>query len=44
MKTFPQLKAVVAFDSTRDCTWRVDSSAASLQGFADMGNNPYFNP
>jgi hypothetical protein len=44
MKRFPQLKAVVAFDSTRDCPWRVDSSSASLHGFADMGNNPYFHP
>jgi hypothetical protein len=32
----PNLKALVYFDALSGCNWAVDSSAASLQGFASM--------
>jgi hypothetical protein len=43
---FPNLKALVYFDSdkTGQCDWRLDTSATSLDGFAQMGQDPYLNP
>jgi endoglucanase len=41
---FPALKAVVWFDSNRNCNWRVDSSQSSLDAYRAMGADPYFNP
>jgi hypothetical protein len=32
---FPNLKALVYFDSTKDCGWNVDSSSASLGVLGD---------
>ena len=41
---FPNLKALVYFDSPKGCGWRVDSSTASLDGFRRMGADGYFKP
>ena len=43
----PNLKAIVYFnglDGPSNCTFRLDSSAASLAGFARLGQDPYLNP
>ena len=43
----PNLKAIVYFnglDAPSSCTFRLDSSAASLAGFARLGQDPYLNP
>jgi hypothetical protein len=36
--SWPELKAVSAFDATGNCPWRVDSTPAALQGFVDAGD------
>lgn len=41
---FPELDAIVYFDSDRDYDWRLETSASSYQAFIDMGNDPYFKP
>lgn len=41
---FPNLKALVYFDSTKDCGWAVDSSSASLAGYSEMGTDAFFRP
>ena len=41
---FPELDAIVYFDSDRDYDWRVDTSPSSYEAFAAMGSDPYFNP
>jgi hypothetical protein len=41
---FPELDAVVYFDSNRDYDWRVDTSASSYQAFISMSQDSYFNP
>jgi beta-mannanase len=43
----PNLKAIVYFnglDRPSNCTFRLDSSAAALAGFARLGQDPYLNP
>jgi beta-mannanase len=43
----PNLKAIVYFngwDGPSGCTFRLDSSAASLAGFARLGQDSYLNP
>jgi beta-mannanase len=43
----PNLKAIVYFnglDGPSNCTFRLDSSAAALAGFARLGQDPYLNP
>jgi hypothetical protein len=41
---FPELRAIVYFDSDRDFDWRVETSASAFEAFAAMGGDPYFNP
>jgi hypothetical protein len=41
---FPEMDALVYFDSDRDYDWRLETSASSYQAFIDMGNDPYFRP
>jgi len=41
---FPNLKALVYFDSSRDCSWRIDTSPTALDGFAQMGADNFFHP
>ena len=41
---FPEIDAVVYFDSDRDYDWRLDTSPSSYEAFISMGNDPYFNP
>jgi Glycosyl hydrolase family 26 len=41
---FPDLRAVVYFDSDRDYDWRVDTSPSAFEAFAAMGADPYFHP
>ena len=41
---FPELDAVVYFDSDRDYDWRVDTSPSSYQSFITTAQDPHFNP
>jgi hypothetical protein len=41
---FPEIGAVVYFNSKGDYDWRVESSPSSLEAFAAMGADPHFNP
>lgn len=41
---FPELDALVYFDSDRDYDWRLETSTSSYQSFIDMGNDAYFRP
>ena len=43
LKTMPNIKAVVYFDSSTDADWRFETIAASIAGFADAGHDPYLN-
>ncbi|HEX7806283.1 MAG TPA: PKD domain-containing protein [Cellulomonas sp.] len=36
--SWPELKAISAFDATGNCAWRVDSTPTALQGFVDAGD------
>jgi hypothetical protein len=44
--SFPNLKALVYFDSNRsgECDWRTDSTLTALDGYRQMGQDPYLNP
>ena len=44
--SFPNLKALVYFDSnaTGECDWRTDSTLTALNGYAQIGQDPYLNP
>jgi hypothetical protein len=44
--SFPNLDALVYFDSnkTGECDWRVDSSAAALDGYRALASDPFMNP
>jgi hypothetical protein len=44
MKSWPQFKAFVYFNSTSIYDWLVNSSSASLSAFSAIGADPYFNP
>jgi len=37
--SWPELKAVSAFNATGNCAWRVDSTAAALAGFVDAADS-----
>lgn len=39
---FPNIRAVVYFDTRRDYDWRVRTSSSSLAAFGAMGRDPYF--
>jgi hypothetical protein len=41
---FPDLRAVVYFDSDRDYDWRIDTSLSAFEAFAAMGADPHFRP
>jgi hypothetical protein len=41
---FPEIDAVVYFNSFGDVDWRASTSAESFQAFAAMAADPYFNP
>jgi beta-mannanase len=42
--SMPNVKAVVYFDSDRDCNWPVTSSSDSLAGFRRMAQHRHFAP
>jgi hypothetical protein len=44
MKTWPQFKAFVYYNSPKSYPWWVNSSSASLTAFRAIGADPYFNP
>jgi hypothetical protein len=39
-RTWPQLKALSYFDASGSCYWRLDSSPAAQEAFADDSNDP----
>ncbi len=39
---FPNIRAVVYFDSRREYDWRVRSSTSALNAFGQMGRDPHF--
>ena len=39
---FPNIRAVVYFDTRRDFDWRVRTSTSSLSAFGAMGRDPHF--
>jgi hypothetical protein len=41
---FPNIKALVWFDSLQECDWRVTSSPASLLAFRALAADSYFKP
>ncbi len=41
---FPSLDAVVYYDELRLYDWRLDTSTSSMTAFAQMAQDPYFNP
>ena len=41
--TLPEVKAVVYFDSDTDYDWWIDTTSESLDAFADMSQDPWFN-
>jgi hypothetical protein len=43
LKTMPNIRSVVYFDSSTDADWRFETTAASIAGFADAGHDPYLN-
>jgi len=43
LKTMPNLKAVVYFDSSVDADWRFETTPQSITGFAAAGQDPYLN-
>jgi hypothetical protein len=44
MKSWPQFKAFVYYNSPKIYPWLVNSSSASLAAFRTIGANSYFNP
>jgi hypothetical protein len=40
---FPQLRALVYFDSNQDYDWTLTTSASALEAFKQMANDPWFN-
>ncbi len=44
VKDWPQMKAVVWFNSDRIYPWWFDSSTQSLTAMRSLANDPYFNP
>ncbi|MDX6533511.1 MAG: hypothetical protein QOF68_1255, partial [Gaiellales bacterium] len=44
LKSWPEMKAVVWFNSNKIYPWWYDSSAASLKAFKDVGQDCYFRP
>jgi hypothetical protein len=43
-KGWPLLKAVIYYNTIKDYDWRLESSVSSIQGFAQLGADPYFDP
>ena len=41
-KTWPSLKALIYFDTPKEYDWITDSSESSLQGYAELANDPWF--
>jgi hypothetical protein len=44
VQQWPELKAVVYFDSDNPYPWWIDSSASSIAGFREAGAGAWFNP
>ncbi len=42
VKSWPDLKAVIYFDSDCDFTWWTDTSSSSIAAYRDVANNPWF--
>ncbi len=40
-KTWPELKGMIYFDSTKNHAWDTDSSSSSIQAYAEIANDPY---
>ena len=43
-QSWPALKGLIYFDTTKLYPWDVDSSSSSLAGYAALGNSPYLQP
>ncbi len=44
VKTWPALKAVLYFDSTKAFRWDTDSSVSSTTAYRQVANDPWFDP
>jgi Glycosyl hydrolase family 26 len=41
---FPKIKAVISFNSDRECEWWIESSQPSKDAYTNTGKQKYFNP
>jgi beta-mannanase len=41
---FPDIRAFIWFDESKECDWRVNSSQTALNAYQTMAADPYFNP
>jgi beta-mannanase len=41
---FPDIRAFIWFNESKECDWRVNSSSTALGAYQTMGADPYFNP